>query len=206
MFSWVPWFTPLTLLLAFSALMCVPPTPPAPPDPSGGTGGVVVVGGSSSIGGSSYGGAGGLGGVGGSIVSGGAGGFVGVGGTSAAPVADIDPVELLDAWENRRDHWYMNYYQDANQPLIEVGVTRVFDTRADLLASLGGRHEFRCPSCEGVSSDPYKCTAGTVVKGKACDWKAYGLFGCLGKGSFVFVKEAMHGDTFFTPLAWESGQ
>lgn len=119
---------------------------------------------------------------------------------------NIDQVELLDAWEKRRDYWYMNYYQDANQPLIEVGVTRVFDTRADLLASLGGRHEFRCPACEGVSSDPYKCTAGTVVKGKACDWKAYGLFGCIGKGTFVFVKEAMHGDTFFTPLAWESGQ
>ena len=28
------------------------------------------------------------------------------------------PWEVLDAWESKRDYWWMNFYQDSNQPKI----------------------------------------------------------------------------------------
>ena len=110
---------------------------------------------------------------------------------------------MLDAWEERRDYWYMNYYQEANQPEIKGGKVRVFDTVADLLASIG-EPAFRCPACAGVSKSPYECTSGVKVEKKVCDWKSYGLFGTLGKGTSVFVKEKLKVETMFTPVAWET--
>jgi hypothetical protein len=44
-----------------------------------------------------------------------------------------------------------------------------------------------------------------VADGKTCDWKVYGLFGHLGKGIFVFVKEKVAGKNIFMPVAWEQG-
>lgn len=38
---------------------------------------------------------------------------------------------------------------------------------------------------------------------KACGWAVYGLLGDLGKGVFVYVKEKLHGDNIFMPIAWE---
>lgn len=119
---------------------------------------------------------------------------------------NMDPAKILDAWEDKRDYWYMNYYQDAKQPLIEDGV-RVFETSEDLRASVGDAG-FRCPACSGVSKSPYECTSGLVTgKGKSkkvCDWKSYGLFGSLGKGAKIFVKANLAGDTVFMPIAWET--
>lgn len=113
---------------------------------------------------------------------------------------------ILDAWEERRDYWYMNYYQDCNQPEIKGESVRVFDTVADLLASIGTAG-FRCPACEGASKSPYKCTTGLPMKGKGrvqvCDWKVYGLFGHMGKGVSVYVKEKLAGESLFMPIAWE---
>lgn len=105
--------------------------------------------------------------------------------------------EILDAWEKRRDYWYMNYYQDSCQPEIKGDKVRVFDTVDDLKASIVVP-EFRCPKCGGVSSDPYKCNASDT-----CDWKSYGLFGTLGKGVYVFVKSELYGQNIFMPVAWE---
>lgn len=115
----------------------------------------------------------------------------------------LTPEAILDAWEERRDYWYMNYYQEANQPEIKGDKVRVFDTQADLLTAVG-TPAFRCPACGGVSKSPYECTSGKKTKGKECDWKAYGLLGCLGKGVSVFVKEKLKVETFFTPVAWET--
>lgn len=109
---------------------------------------------------------------------------------------------ILDAWEGQRDYWYMNYYQDANQPLIKDGKARVFETLADLQASIG-TSGFRCPACAGVSRSPYECTSGKVTHGKTCDWKVYGLLGHLGKGVSVYVKEKLQGESIFMPVAWE---
>lgn len=101
--------------------------------------------------------------------------------------------EILESWEEDRSYWYMNYYQDCEQPLIKSGKVRVFDTMEDFNESV--KHsEYICPSCGKVSSDPYEC--------KGCGWKVYGLFGDLGKGIFVYIKEKKKGQTIFKPKAW----
>ncbi len=117
--------------------------------------------------------------------------------------------EILTSWESRRDYWYMNYYQDCKQPLIEGDSVRVFDTPDSLMEAIG-KGGFRCPHCNGVSSDPYACNSGVRLKlinsGKKtelCNWKVYGLFGSLGKGVYVFVKSELRGENIFKPIAWE---
>ena len=114
----------------------------------------------------------------------------------------LTPEAILDAWEMKRTHWYMNYYQEANQPSITSDKVRVFETVADLLASIG-KTGFRCPNCEAVSKSPYACDSGVKSHGKVCDWKVYGLFGHMGKGVAVFVKEKLTVENLFTPIAWE---
>jgi len=113
----------------------------------------------------------------------------------------LDAAAILDAWEKSRSYWYMNYYQDANQPLIGERC-RVFATVAELLASVG-KGGFRCPACAGVSRSPYECKTADKIPGVECDWKVYGLFGHMGKGISVFVKEKMQVDAIFLPVAWE---
>jgi hypothetical protein len=96
----------------------------------------------------------------------------------------------------------MNYYQDSNQPEIKAERARVFETVTELLASIGSTG-FRCPNCGGVSKSPYECTSGKKTRGEACDWKVYGLFGHMGKGISVYVKESLKGENIFMPVAWE---
>ena len=114
--------------------------------------------------------------------------------------------EILTDWENRRSFWYMNYYQDANQPKIGTKRVRVFATTLAMMEATG--QSFRCPYCNGIGGNPYRCEAGTFVenlKGEKgpCDWSVEGLFGELGKGVYVFVKDKMAGEWIFMPLAWE---
>jgi hypothetical protein len=110
----------------------------------------------------------------------------------------LNPSDILDAWEANRDYWYMNYYQDCNQPEIKGDSVRVFDDIPQAQASIG-QHEFRCPSCSGISSDPNKCNASDN-----CNWASYGLFGTMGKGAFVFIKSELRGQEIFMPKAWEN--
>jgi hypothetical protein len=115
----------------------------------------------------------------------------------------IPKEEILNSWEEGRDYWYMNYYQESNQPEIKGDKVRVFDTVQDMLDAIE-KKRFRCPACEQVSTSPYICNSGHINdKGKMCDWKVYGLFGDLGKGTYVFVKEKVAGETIFMPLSWE---
>ena len=111
--------------------------------------------------------------------------------------------QVLDAWEENRNYWYLNYYQEANQPKIEGDKVHVFDTVDDFRASVTDQG-FRCPSCKGVSKDPQECTSGIVRKdGKTCDWKSYGLFGAMGEGATIFLKDAVRVVEIFNPIAWE---
>lgn len=116
--------------------------------------------------------------------------------------------DILDSWETDRDYWYINYYQDCNQPKIEGDSVRVFDTVEQMLESIGER-KFRCPMCGGISTNPYRCDTGlNMVKDKRrkpeiCDWCAGGLFGTLGKGVTVYCKDKLRAETFFMPVAWE---
>ena len=114
----------------------------------------------------------------------------------------LDAADILNAWEERRNYWYMNYYQESQQPAMKGDRVRVFETVADLLSAIEKR-EFRCPWCKGVSSDPHVCTSGELVDGNICDWKSYGLFGTLGLGASIFVKEKLAGENIFMPIAWE---
>ena len=110
--------------------------------------------------------------------------------------------DILKSWEEKRDYWYLSYYQDCNQPEINSDKVRVFDTVEEMFESIG-ESKFRCPACGGVSTNPYKCNSGLEAEGKKCDWKVYGLFGDLGKGVFVFCKDKVYGETIFKPLSWE---
>ena len=120
----------------------------------------------------------------------------------------LSAVDILTAWEEKRSYWYMNYYQEANQPKISGDSVRVFETVEDMTASIG-KSGFRCPYCKGVSKSPYECDSGVKVtlsnkKGKhPCNWKVYGLFGAMGRGVYVFVKSALRGENIFVPIAWE---
>ena len=112
--------------------------------------------------------------------------------------------DILDSWESHRDYWYMNYYQDCNQPTISTANVRIFDTVEDLRSAVGN-NGFRCPCCGGVSNSPYECDSGVIRSdGKVCDWKVYGFLGDLGKGVFVYCKDKLHGEKMFMPIAWET--
>jgi hypothetical protein len=112
--------------------------------------------------------------------------------------------DILDSWEKDRDYWYMNYYQDSNQPEIKTDKVRIFDTQTDMLKAIDEK-KFRCPCCGGVSTDPYECNSGLPMdKRKICDWKIYGLFGDIGKGVYVFCKDIIKGQYIFMPLSWET--
>lgn len=116
---------------------------------------------------------------------------------------NIPQEEILQAWEDRRNYSAINYYQECNQPSIKAGKVKVFDTVDDMLKAIEDR-KFRCPACEGISKSPYKCDSGKEMsKGKVCDWNVGGLFGDLGKGTHVFCKDKMRGETIFTPVSWE---
>jgi hypothetical protein len=123
----------------------------------------------------------------------------------------LSPEAILDAWDAGRVYWYMNYYQDANQPLLDAANVRVFQTVADVVAAVGTQG-FRCPYCKGVSKNPSACDSGLKVKlmnGKGletCNWKVYGLFRDLGKGVHLFCVEKMQSQLIFMPIAWETNQ
>lgn len=119
---------------------------------------------------------------------------------SYAELLGMTQEQVLDAIESKRTYCAVNYYQQANFPMLD-GV-KVFDTK-QAFAEAAPSKQYRCPSCGGVSSAPYECNASDD-----CDWKSYGLFGTLGKGVRIVVK-----DTFldcpkvheiFMPLEFES--
>jgi len=120
----------------------------------------------------------------------------------------LDPADILDVWEKGRSYWYMNYYQDCEQPLLDGDKAHVFDDIKSFMDSVG-KEGFRCPLCGGISKNPYACDTGIIVKkikdGKdgPCNWKVGGLFKDLGKGVFIFIKTEMRGETIFSPVAWE---
>lgn len=111
---------------------------------------------------------------------------------------EIPAEELLNRWEEERDYWFVNYYQECNFPKIDSGRVRVFDTSEELHKSVGDTG-FRCPKCSKVSKNPYECDAGD-----GCDWKIYGFLRDLGKGIMVYVKEKVDMNLIFMPVAWEN--
>ena len=118
---------------------------------------------------------------------------------------NCSPDEVLDAWEHDRSEWYMNYYQDYNQPDPEkVRVYANIDAFKKACANKG----FICPSCGGISTNPSRCDTHRLVKrGRKkieCDWSACGLFGTMGKGAVVFIRNRMTIYRIFMPVAWQN--
>lgn len=114
-------------------------------------------------------------------------------------------LEVLQAIENNRHYSAVNYYQEANFPLLE-GEIKVFAT-LDEIKEIVGDKGFRCPACNAVSTDPYRCDSGVVREGKECDWAAFGLFRTMGKGlRFTIVDKFLDNprvDEIFMPVALE---
>lgn len=102
---------------------------------------------------------------------------------------------ILTSWENDRDYWYMNYYQECMQPALADDKVHFFETLEDFKASVAGKG-YRCPSCEKVVDDNQRC--------RECGWAAYGLFGTMGKGVYIVVKEwTLKVHNIFKPVSWE---
>lgn len=95
--------------------------------------------------------------------------------------------EVLISMESQRVCSSTNHYQRARFPSLDKVI--VFEKNEDFLKKFPSK-KFRCPSCEGISTNPDVCNSGLELSpGETCDWKAYGLFGTLGKGVLVASKE-----------------
>lgn len=127
---------------------------------------------------------------------------------SYSDVLGIPQADLLAAFEKRRDYSPINYYQEANFPDLS-GV--VLLEGLDEFKRLYPSGKYRCPSCDGESTNPYECNAARQVgkeKESACDWKAYGLFGTMGKGMRIAFRDGFleHGkiEQIFMPIEAET--
>lgn len=111
----------------------------------------------------------------------------------------LDWKSIVTAWEKDRmkdkwPNWYMNYYQPINQPAIGGAHVFVYENGDEAVKAFG-KDGFICPACGHVGTSPYKCDS------EDCNWVSYGLFGTLGKGAFVFLKDKMLGENIFMPVA-----
>lgn len=108
---------------------------------------------------------------------------------------------LLEAIEKHRTYSAVNYYQEANFPSLQ-GVTLIDDVADFKRRFPSGK--YTCPMCAGESTDPYNCNSGKIVDSKPCNWKAYGLFGTMGKGLRIALRnrflEHPKVDEIFAPV------
>lgn len=113
-----------------------------------------------------------------------------------AALFGLDWRDVLAKWESGRRGWYMNYYQDANQPDPEgfSGEMRAFRTVAELHDAVGDAG-FICPSCGKTSMSPYVCPE--------CGWNSGGFFGTCGRGCWVFVADEARWEEIFMPEAFK---
>ena len=119
---------------------------------------------------------------------------------------NMTPDEIFESIEAQRDYWAVNYYQRANFPSLD-GVT-IYEDENHLRNVIDDKG-FRCPRCKGVTQDPYVCKSGAEMEpGQPCDWKSFGLFGCLEGGHTALMRskfpEFVQPQTIFMPIALES--
>lgn len=114
----------------------------------------------------------------------------------------IPASQILDRWERQREYWYMNFYQECNQPEITEGNVIIVENCDDFTNKFSSR-KFRCPACGEISTDPQVCNSGKLFNGKICNWKSYGLFHALGKGIHVFLKDTCQVVEIFKPIELE---
>jgi len=105
----------------------------------------------------------------------------------------LDWQDILSAWERDRSYWYMNFYQECNQPgFNEDDEIHIFETLEEAKKAFGSKG-FRCPQCGKASEDPVLCNH--------CGWAMYGLV--PSKGVYVFAKDRMSVFHIYKPVEWE---
>lgn len=109
-----------------------------------------------------------------------------------AEKVNIPYEEILEGWENDRNYWFLNYYQECNQPKFDGNNIFVFETMQEYIDSLEGKGYY-CPKCGAITPHPFECK---------CGWKSYGLF----KNDLVtvYVKEKTTMAQMFMPVAWQN--
>lgn len=101
--------------------------------------------------------------------------------------------EVVKIWETDRTYWYMNYYQDANQPLLNSeSIINYEDWISELKIRFGEdskKWAFKCSSCGNIQTaqdfidnglgehkdNVYFNCIGRYIKSKGCDWSLGGL-------------------------------
>lgn len=119
----------------------------------------------------------------------------------------VSASEILKGWEEQRDYWYMNFYQESNQPEIKSNNVIVVKNREEFFEKYPSK-KFICPYCKGISTNPNECNSGKEVElmnGKkktkeVCNWKSYGLFATLNGGVHVFLKDDLRLLEIFKPM------
>lgn len=114
--------------------------------------------------------------------------------------------EIIDIWEANRNYWYMNYYQDSKQPLLEGDNVIFYDDWVKELKVRFGedpkKWAFVCPACghiqtaqdfidnniQDVERKVYFSCIGRYVKGIGCDWTLGGL---LSIHKHVIIKDGI---------------
>lgn len=101
--------------------------------------------------------------------------------------------EVMKIWETDRSYWYMNYYQECNQPLLNSeSIINYEDWLSELKSRFGEdskKWAFKCPSCGNVQTaqdfvdnglgehkdNVYFNCIGRYMKNKGCDWSLGGF-------------------------------
>lgn len=110
-----------------------------------------------------------------------------------AEVTGLNWTDVLNAWEEDRDYWYMNYYQECNQPKISGNNVRMYETPEDFRMEVE-KDGFYCPNCRRVTKHPFCCD------NEGCDWKSYGLF--RNGTVLVFFRKQCKFIRVFEPVLW----
>jgi len=113
---------------------------------------------------------------------------------------------ILEGWEKQRTYWYMNFYQESNQPEIKGDSIIIVENKEDYIKRFPAK-KFICPYCKGISTNSGSCNSGVKVKllnGKGkeeiCNWCSGGLFGTMGNGVHIFLKDECKIIEIFRPI------
>ena len=113
-----------------------------------------------------------------------------------AKYLNISHQEVLSALEEQRSYWSLNYYQKYKFLRINE-LDDIFETLQDFFDKYPSK-KYKCPSCGGHSSNPQSCNVSK------CDWKSFGLLGCLDQGYSFITKDTFIKDfkiiTTFIPI------
>ena len=116
--------------------------------------------------------------------------------------------EALTLLASKRNVNYTNWFQNANIP--DLSEVIVFETVDDFKNKFPSG-KYICCCCGGETTDYQVCNSGKAIdkKGTVCDWKVYGLFGDMGKGIMVLVKDRVNDFpkpiTMFKPVELSEG-